>query len=284
MNEEEKINQTNADPENPQQTNEKSPLSINNSPLTINPMELHHPHHVTHKKKWGEYVLEFLMLFLAVFLGFVAENIREHKVDMEKQKTYMENVLDDLKADTTIYNAYPVSNQELFNSIDTLIKLIGSAGRKQQVTKLAFTARMILPKWKTLDVTNRTYEEMKSSGSLRLITNKLVANDLSQYYYTEIALKKYNDAAYTWGSYYGNEMGKIFDAGLLLKIMKTKKEQPAVQSDLLTEDRATLNELATSAQYLYGAILLVQNIANQRNATAQKLITLIKKEYHLENE
>jgi len=40
-------------------------------------MEVHkHPHHVTHKKKWTEYLLEFFMLFLAVFLGFVAENIR----------------------------------------------------------------------------------------------------------------------------------------------------------------------------------------------------------------
>ncbi|HET9429672.1 MAG TPA: hypothetical protein VFO70_00790, partial [Chitinophagaceae bacterium] len=30
-------------------------------------MEVHkHPHHVTQKKKWGEYVLEFLMIFLAV--------------------------------------------------------------------------------------------------------------------------------------------------------------------------------------------------------------------------
>lgn len=47
-------------------------------PQTQN-MEVHkHPHHVTHKKKWGEYFLEFLMLFLAVFLGFLAENFREH--------------------------------------------------------------------------------------------------------------------------------------------------------------------------------------------------------------
>ena len=41
-------------------------------------MEVHkHPHHVAHKKKWGEYLLEFFMLFLAVFLGFAAENVRE---------------------------------------------------------------------------------------------------------------------------------------------------------------------------------------------------------------
>jgi hypothetical protein len=33
-------------------------------------METHHPHHVTHKKKWTEYLLEFFMLFLAVFLSF----------------------------------------------------------------------------------------------------------------------------------------------------------------------------------------------------------------------
>ncbi len=33
-------------------------------------MEVHkHPHHVTHKKKWGEYLLEFIMLFLAVWMG-----------------------------------------------------------------------------------------------------------------------------------------------------------------------------------------------------------------------
>ncbi len=38
-------------------------------------MEVHkHPHHVMHKKNMGEYFLEFIMLFLAVFLGFLAEN------------------------------------------------------------------------------------------------------------------------------------------------------------------------------------------------------------------
>ena len=65
---------------------------INANPATEN-MEVHkHAHHVTHKKKWGEYLLEFLMLFLAVFLGFVAENIREHQVEREREKEYMWNL------------------------------------------------------------------------------------------------------------------------------------------------------------------------------------------------
>jgi len=247
-------------------------------------MEAHHPHHVTHKKKWSEYLLEFFMLFLAVFLGFIAENIREHNVDREKEKVYIENVLEDLKADTTIYSNYTKNNEILFESIDTLVQLIKSPDRNQHVGKLAYIARMILPKYKALYTTDRTYEQMKSSGDLRLIKNKPVANAMSYYYYSAIDLKKYNDAAFTWGSDYAISMGKIFNAALLLKIIREQREQQADSTDLLTEDPVTLNELATSAQYLYGAFLLGEKIGGERNIAAQKLIDLIQKEYHLKNE
>src|SRR5580765_8786899 len=57
-------------------------------------MEVHkHPHHVTHKKKWGEHLLEFIMLFLAVFLGFLAENIRETCVNRETEKNNIESLV-----------------------------------------------------------------------------------------------------------------------------------------------------------------------------------------------
>lgn len=42
-------------------------------------MEVHHHPNLHHKpKKWKEYFLEFLMIFHAVVLGFIAENIWEH--------------------------------------------------------------------------------------------------------------------------------------------------------------------------------------------------------------
>src|SRR2546423_11024908 len=63
-------------------------------------MEIHkHPHHVTHKKKWGEYLLEFLMIFLAVFLGFIAENQREHIVEHQREKKFAKRLLSDLRQD-----------------------------------------------------------------------------------------------------------------------------------------------------------------------------------------
>ena len=36
------------------------------------------------RKKFTHYLWEFMMLFLAVFCGFLAENFREHKVENER--------------------------------------------------------------------------------------------------------------------------------------------------------------------------------------------------------
>ena len=77
--------------DNSQQLTEESSQSQTSNPkLEIVNMEVNkHPHHVTHKKKWTEYLLEFFMLFLAVFLGFVAENnfFLLHQEFSERKKT-----------------------------------------------------------------------------------------------------------------------------------------------------------------------------------------------------
>ena len=47
-----------------------------------------HAHSHTPGKKWTHYFWEFLMLFLAVFCGFLAENQREHYVEHKRAKDY----------------------------------------------------------------------------------------------------------------------------------------------------------------------------------------------------
>jgi hypothetical protein len=48
-----------------------------------------HAHTHTARKKWTHYLWEFLMLFLAVFCGFLAENQREHFVEHQREKVLM---------------------------------------------------------------------------------------------------------------------------------------------------------------------------------------------------
>ena len=66
-------------------------------------MEVHHPHHPTHKKKWSEYIIEFVMLFAAVTLGFFAENIREHYVETKKAIISAGNLYVDVLEDSVRY-------------------------------------------------------------------------------------------------------------------------------------------------------------------------------------
>ena len=63
-------------------------------------MEVHHHSH-TERKKWTHYFWEFLMLFLAVFCGFLAENQREHFVERKREKEYIRSMIEDLKLDTS---------------------------------------------------------------------------------------------------------------------------------------------------------------------------------------
>ena len=62
-------------------------------------MEVHHHPHVE-KKGFKEYFLEFIMIFLAVTLGFFAESLREHINDNEKREQYVQSLVEDLESDT----------------------------------------------------------------------------------------------------------------------------------------------------------------------------------------
>ena len=65
-------------------------------------MEVHHPHHPNNKKKWAEYLLEFLMLFLAVFPGFLAENVRENMVERKRETNLSGLLKTDLTSDIAV--------------------------------------------------------------------------------------------------------------------------------------------------------------------------------------
>ena len=88
-------------------------------------MEVHkHPHHVTHKKKWMEYLLEFFMLFLAVFLGFVAENIREHQVEKDRELEFIKSLTLDLGDDLKGLDAMIAFEHAAILKLDTLMYLL----------------------------------------------------------------------------------------------------------------------------------------------------------------
>src|SRR5215471_2442335 len=93
-------------------------------------MEVHHhahpvpdSHRGSSKKKWTHYVWEFLMLFLAVFCGFLAENFREGLINKEKAHHYMENMVADLKADVAAFDSSTYYMQLWYDHLDSALKI-----------------------------------------------------------------------------------------------------------------------------------------------------------------
>jgi hypothetical protein len=87
-------------------------------------MEVHHSHHPTHKKKWSEYIIEFVMLFAAVTLGFFAENQREHYVEGLRETQFMESLMEDLAKDKIEINSARGFITTQISNIDTAISLL----------------------------------------------------------------------------------------------------------------------------------------------------------------
>jgi hypothetical protein len=138
-------------------------------------MEVHHHPH-TERKKWTHYLWEFLMLFLAVFCGFLAENFREHQVEKQRAKQYASTMLEDLKADNEALLSGINNNQLIINKIDTLLFLYNPENKQTKTTgQLYYYGRHGFQFWHYVNK-QVTLEQMKNSGTIRYFQNSSLEN------------------------------------------------------------------------------------------------------------
>jgi hypothetical protein len=249
-------------------------------------METHHTHHHDHpqhkEKLWKHYALEFIMLFLAVFCGFLAENFRESRIENEREKVYMENLYQDLKDDTANFSNYNKITSDFLLSIDTMMMLMKSPGRDAHLGKIYFNARMATVRPNYFFPNERTFGEMKSSGSLRLIRNQQVADSIAGYYNSLTRVLFQNEVIREKLGDYQLVAGNIFDAQILFQILKDGKPPSSDSLKLLSYDPMVINGVLARLQYFYGSRLLQQRWCAERAQKAQRLLQLIQKEYHFQ--
>ncbi|MEJ7671447.1 MAG: hypothetical protein WKF59_01685 [Chitinophagaceae bacterium] len=168
--------------ENPSDQNNPTIDTDTNTNPEIENMEVHkHPHHVTHKKKWTEYLLEFFMLFLAVFLGFVAENKREHIVENHRAHDYAKSFLNDLQADTIELRGAISAGRFMGSAMDSITEISLRFNGKTVPGTFYYYSRFMSNLW-TLDWSKSTINQLIQSGNLRYFKNKAIVNKINSYY------------------------------------------------------------------------------------------------------
>jgi hypothetical protein len=139
-----------------------------------------HAHTHTARKKWTHYLWEFLMLFLAVFCGFLAENFREHKIEHLRAKEFAKSLVQDLQNDTSAINAQKKSAEIFIAITDSLLERSKKKLDGRNAAEFSFYTRFIY--WTVPITWNRaTFEQIKNSGSLRYFKNYQLLDKLMKY-------------------------------------------------------------------------------------------------------
>ena len=143
-------------------------------------MEIHSHSH-TPRKKWTHYFWEFLMLFLAVTLGFFVENRREHFIEGKRGEAYAKSLYDDLKVDTQIIRRTLDEKIWAYSKLDSLQALLDSPNTNQH-TELIYYFERFITQTDVFTSQDITYDQLKNSGNFRYLHNMALYKKIADYY------------------------------------------------------------------------------------------------------
>ena len=259
-----------------------------NQNQTDNPsMEVHHPHHLTHKKKWTEYLLEFFMLFFAVFLGFLAESKREQIVERHREKEYIYSMLQDLKQDSSRFKSVIDANEVALKRIDTAINLLNSSRFNDSISRILYYSHLLNPYFYTLIFNQRTIAQLKAAGGFRLLTKQEVSDKIIQYndaienaaWLRQEVLSALKDDRSSGYAIFNDFLIKEFKPANATEILLLSKPLP-----LLTYEKEILVPYANKLKMRYDWLRSYNANLKSIQKRCVELIKLMKKEYKLQDE
>lgn len=250
-------------------------------------MEVHHHPHIDpdnyREKGFKEYLLEFVMIFLAVTLGFFAEQIREGFAQRSEEREYVKSFYEDLTADEKdLQSTVNHLNEEALIA-DSLSVLMNNMNTTQPANLIYLYSRS-LTRSIIFSVNDRTIVQLRNAGGMRLIRNKAVSDSMIAYY-KEVDNLKF-----------------LFDESLTIKRLLREKYEPLLKSadfsEVIDSDNSVINpsnvlHLRSADPGIINTCLLeINNIKGLSKGTAKRIEKLkdkaisikkyIGKEYHLE--
>jgi hypothetical protein len=247
-------------------------------------METHaqHLHNVSGKRFW-HFLYEFLMLFLAVFCGFLAEYQLEHVIDRDREKEYISSLIEDLKVDTFKINIAMNARFLRETRLDSLILMIKLKDHNKFTNEIYYLARFVSRQNFFFVNADRTMQQLKYSGGLRLIRSKTSSNDIMSYDASIRFLQYRESLESTQLNNYRNIVENIFDASVFRDMLKGNMiVWPKGNPRLFNDDPKEINRLCIVAHYLYATSVLNSGYEADMKHSAESLISSLKKEYHLE--
>lgn len=226
------------------------------------------------------------MLFLAVFCGFMAENLREHIEEHKREKKYVHSIVKDLSTDTVWMNSYLRDQQASIQALDSVILLLKKNNADSFSHKrVYYLARMAIKLSSPNKINYNAYDQMRSSGNLRLIKKQSTVDSISNYYFGAKDIEQLNETIMQRQASLVEFEGRVFD-GSVFQSMEDLSNfefiEPSGSPVLATIDKSLINDFIVRAHYLVSANVVSRIFARRQKEAAINLINYLKKEYHME--
>jgi hypothetical protein len=269
-------------------TEADQPVTHNPQPVTEQDMEVHHHAHDPaaphHKKNWKSYFWEFLMLFLAVFCGFLAEYQLEHKIEKDRELQFIKLLITDLHDDVKSLDAIIEQEHDGIKGLDTLIDLLNNPPlAKQHGDELYYVAR-VAPRSIPFANNSRTFDQLKNSGGFRLIRKTEASNNIMDYYSQFSWIRLMEDNYNHEFDNFKKIAAKILDP-VILRRQETEKGTIQRSDDnplLRTYDIEMLKEMAFHSVHMNGSRRSKLLLFEKLKKSAEELINYLQKAYHLD--
>ena len=184
-------------------------------------------HTHTERKRFTYYLWEFLMLFLAVFCGFLAENLRENKVEKEKGKQYIQSFYDDLHLNITILSRIIDFNKQKIITLDDMSSCYDDLLKNWKSSSCLVQLVKNSSSFITFSITDGTIEQLKNAGGYRLLKKE----DRDSIIFYDIDIRNYKNAEST--AFQGSQDIVRNNFSLLLDYRAYKLLNPASPDSLV---------------------------------------------------
>jgi len=264
-------------------------------------MEVHH-HPKVEKRNFKEYLLEGLMIFIAVMLGFFAESLREHISDKSKEREYISSFKKDLATDTTNINSFILSFSNRILEFDTLINMLQHPMNVPNGAEMYYLARLATRGTIFGDI-NNTLAQLNSSGNFHLISSRVVVDNIVIYENHIENFKEVHDIDIKEQLALYPYLGTLFNAFVFDSMMTTTTDtsadpnnlqlahgfrsaihRPHGNPQLVNTNADDINSLVYVLHQRKGTFVAEGRLLYEQKRQAKKLIELINKEYHFSSD
>jgi hypothetical protein len=245
-------------------------------------MEVHHHPHVE-KKNFKEYFLEFLMIFLAVTMGFFAETIREKISETHREKDYIAGLINNAQNDTSNLNELIRENDLELKGIDSLGKISKNNFTNNSVQdSLFFYSFNYTANLHIFTFNDLTLVQLRNAGGYSLIKTDNVADTIALYEYKNnniILQERFYTESYLqiWVS-----LKQVFDFTLSAKFFHIYNTTNKIPSDiyvLISKDEEKMHLLFNNYWTFAGTLNGYNNMLKGHLEYLKGFIIFLKQKY-----